>query len=246
MSRRSKRAQQSSCTERKRQEKCAEKKPPSLCIYCGIRAAVKNEHVVGKVFFHALPLNMITVPSCAACDSGRGDGGPRDLHLDEEYFRNVLCLRTDMDAHPVANLLFKGPVIRSFERSAGLAKTILGTSHMATPRAPQGIILPPQMAFNTELHRIARVIRKIVKGLFYAKGRKRLPDHCEIGVYPDLSHKDFGTCRAMCNEGSNQWFGLGDNVFKCITARELGKPFNTIWLMVFYDNYAVFAYTHPE
>jgi hypothetical protein len=53
---------------------------------------IENEHVIGNVFYIQRPKKAITVPSCSACNRGRGDGGVCDLHLDEEYMRTILCM----------------------------------------------------------------------------------------------------------------------------------------------------------
>lgn len=87
-----------------------------LCIYCGIRPAIENEHVIGNVFYIQRPKKAITVPSCSACNRGRGDGGVRDLHLDEEYMRTILCMAEGCENHPVVIALLEGNIARSFRR----------------------------------------------------------------------------------------------------------------------------------
>jgi len=93
------------------------------CAYCTIRPAPENEHVIAKIFYVDPPKYGITVPSCADCNRGRGVGGPRDLHLDEEYMRNALCI-SGTQSHPVAAQLGSGKVIRSFRRSLGLTAVV--------------------------------------------------------------------------------------------------------------------------
>src|SRR5262245_57848612 len=133
-----------------------------LCIYCLTRPAKNNEHVVASCFFtRPLPPQMITVPSCRGCNAGRNDGGVRDLNLDEEYMRNAICMRHDMD-HPVAKTLRQGKVIRSFENSPPLAMSFLKDSRPVRLRTRQGIFFPDvHHTMNVELPRIARVLKKI-------------------------------------------------------------------------------------
>jgi hypothetical protein len=216
-------------------------KRSSNCIYCGIRPAVKNEHVVGKVFFDKLPLDVITVPSCDECDKGKGDGGLCDFHLDEEYMRNVLCLKTDVGTHRGAfNLLPK--VMRSIGRSFPMAQATVATSHLVNVRTQQGIILPNQLAFNVNLTRVERVIKKIVRGLFYAKEYSRLPNDVEFGIDLDVSPAKLDEYRAMFLGDPNLWYGMGD-VFMYKAARQASASFQTMWLMVFYRSHAIMACT---
>jgi hypothetical protein len=42
-----------------------------MCIYCGLRPASENEHIVGKVFYVDPPRVGITVPSCPDCNRKR-------------------------------------------------------------------------------------------------------------------------------------------------------------------------------
>jgi len=82
------------------------------------------DHVVAESFFitgagDKLPEVMLTVPSCHPCDSGRGDGGPRDFHLDENYVRNAIVSRLGMEGHPVAKKLIPNAG-RAYGRSVGL------------------------------------------------------------------------------------------------------------------------------
>ena len=97
-----------------------------MCIYCGIRPAIESEHVIGNVFYIQRPKQAITVPSCSACNRGRGDGGMRDLHLDEEYMRTILCMTEGCSNHPVVIALLEGNIARSFRRRhRGLRQSLL-------------------------------------------------------------------------------------------------------------------------
>jgi hypothetical protein len=68
----------------------------------------------------------------------RGDGGPRDLHLDEEYMRNVLCIAEGTQDHPVARALYERKVVRSFRRSLGLAASVVKTTRFTELKTEGG------------------------------------------------------------------------------------------------------------
>src|SRR5688572_13291308 len=90
-----------------------------MCVYCGVRPAVKQDHVIGRVFWESAkrPKKMITVPSCNECDNGTGDGGPYGMNIDENYLRDVVCLRHDAASHPTAKNLVGDNVLRSLDHS---------------------------------------------------------------------------------------------------------------------------------
>ena len=227
---------------RKNKPKTTNRRSPQLCVYCGIRPAVKREHPVGKVFFDKLPAQMITVPSCDECDSGTGDGGTTALHHDEEYMRNMLCMRDDIaETHPVAMKLMNTKVMGSFANSIPLAKSVLKTTKLVNVRTQQGIWLPDQRhVYHVDLDRFRRVVRKIVRGLHYARERKPLSYDAHIEVLPDLTDRDFDMFLSFFAEG---WYGLGDKVFVYKAARFPDKPDHGMWLMVFYKSFAVLAAT---
>src|ERR1700746_1936040 len=113
---------------------------PNLCVYCGIRPATENEHIIGKVFYIHPPKNGITVPSCSRCNHGRGDGGPRDLHLDEEYRRTILCMAEGTQDHPVVDALLAGKIARSFRRRAkGLRRNVIKMMGFTERRGKAGL-----------------------------------------------------------------------------------------------------------
>jgi hypothetical protein len=224
-------------------------KPPKICVYCGERPAVNDEHVVAKCLFTPPLPPMITVPSCRECNAGRADGIDRDLSLDEEYLRNVVCMRHDND-HPVAARLRLGKVIRSFENSLPMTKALLNGSQPVLLKTatehPDVYLLDQSGSFNVDLSRIARVLKKIVRGLFYAREGMSLPQDYEVRMAPDLPLSTFQEMINMLGDSCDDWYGLGDNVFVYRSLRTREDRFRTVWLMVFYESFACSAYTFPR
>ena len=199
------------------------------------------EHVVARVFFDTLPKDMITVPSCHECDAGRGDGGPRDFHLDEEYMRNVLCLKTDLDTNAAATALVKGKVIPSIARSHTMQQWTVSTTHQVLQQTTSGILVP-RLAYTVDLSRIERVIRKIIRGLYFAKERTALPLDVEIAVKAELSQDEFDHYLGQYSD-PDQWFGVGKNIFLYKAMRSPERPYETGWLMIWYGAHACVAFT---
>jgi hypothetical protein len=222
---------------------------PNLCAYCGIRAAAEKEHVVAKVFYVDPPKEGVTVPTCSECNRKLGDDGPRDLHLDEEYVRNVLCIAEGMQNHPVAAALSAGKVVRSFRRSIGLAKSVLDVTAFTQFKTEEGLFEPYSSPFfYPDWRRIQRVLRKITKGLYFWAFDKRLPENYVVLANPTVRPHELPMLMERLDAigpfGPRSLDEYG--VFTFMAAMEKGNTARTQWLMRFYD-WAVFhTWTLPK
>jgi hypothetical protein len=221
----------------------------TLCIYCGQRPATDKEHVVAKVFYITPPKVGVTVPSCVECNRKRGDEGDRDIHLDEEYMRNVLCIAKGTQDHPIATKLSETKVLRSFRRSVGLTKMIHRATRL-TPFKSEGGIFEPYSSpyFFPDWARIQRVLRKITKGLYFWSTDTRLPDEYAILVNPAVRPEELpGLIDQLKNIGEFGPRPLDEyDVFRFMVAAEKGETARLHWLMTFYD-WAVFhTWTLPQ
>ncbi|HEV2292269.1 MAG TPA: hypothetical protein VGR35_00340 [Tepidisphaeraceae bacterium] len=226
--------------KRKRRER--EVKPQKLCVYCFQRPAVKMDHVVGKVFFDELPQQMIIVPSCHECDSGTGDGGERDLHLDEEYMRNVLCMRHDTASlNPIAKRLSQSQVIRSFDKSPLLARSVFSTWEPLHIWSPVYSLPTDRYLFTVRHVRTDRVIRKITRGLYYHRERQPLPADSVINVIGNLTEEQVDMFLPMFVEP--YWFGMEQHVFAFKQAHFPDRRDHVLTLMVLYQSFAAVSVT---
>jgi hypothetical protein len=159
-----------------------------LCVYCGIRPATDNEHVVAKVFYFKSSKEGITVPSCAHCNRGPGDRGTRDLHLDEEYMRTCLCVAEGAKDHPVVDALLTANIARSFRRRpGGLRRYLLKGTRLTERKGTDGIFQPYSSPFfRPDFSRFQRVLRKITKGLYYRVANTPLPTDYTVLVNPTI------------------------------------------------------------
>jgi hypothetical protein len=212
------------------------------CAYCGMRSASENEHVVAKVFYVDPPEAGVTVPSCPECNRKRGDGGPRDLHLDEEYMRNALCVAEGTQRHPIAMRLSEGKAMRSFRRSIGLAASVLKATQFTELKMAESLFEPYSSPFfYPEWPRIQRVLRKITRGLYYWAMDTCLPDDYIVLANPIVRPDEL----PMIMENLDAIGAFGPEmldeygVFKFMVAVEKRKTARTQWLMRFYD-WAVF------
>jgi len=220
-----------------------------LCIYCGIRPAIENEHVIGNVFYIQRPKKAITVPSCSACNRGRGDGGMRDLHLDEEYMRTILCMAEGCENHPVVIALLEGNIARSFRRRhRGLRQRVLRSIRQTERLSASGVFQPYSSPFvRPDFSRFQRVLRKITKGLYYHVLEKALPSDYQVLVNPAIKPREVPILiEKLQAKGDPSEFQAADeyDVFKFMF--RIVSDSRTEWLMRFYD-WAVFhSWTLPR
>jgi hypothetical protein len=223
--------------------------PPKMCIYCGIRPATENEHVIGKVFYRHPPKQGITVPSCPACNRGRGDGGARGLHLDEEYMRTILCLAEGSQDHPVVDALLTDKIGRGLRRRrfGGLRASILRTVGFTERKGEGGLYEPYSRPISRpDFSRFQRVLRKITKGLYYRIATKPLPDEYVVLANPVVTPRELPMMEENLRSNGSLEFQPADEygVFKYMSAMK--EDARTEWLMQFYNFAVCHTWTLPK
>jgi hypothetical protein len=142
--------------------------PPAPCVYCGVRGATTADDIPPKCLFsRPLPTTLVKVPSCFPCNNGASK--------DDEYFRTVLSFRHDVD-HPDAEVA-REAALRSLVRpeAPGLRAAFLRGVREVELRTPAGLVLGRAGAYDVDVPRVDRVVRRIVMGLLYQEAGKPLP-----------------------------------------------------------------------
>jgi hypothetical protein len=141
------------------------------CVYCGTLGSVTNDHVPPRSFFPTPPPpNLITVPSCAKCNSSFG--------ADDDYVRLVLTLdqqargNDDRDSVLPSALRFSQRW-ESHRVLASLFNSVEWDYHINQ----QGMYVRAQR-YEIEGARLDRFATRVTKALFYREKGYRLPnDH---------------------------------------------------------------------
>jgi len=153
---------------------------PRQCAYCGlIDRRMTRDHVIPKSLYPKsirrgkFPINLITVPSCVACNRSWAD--------DEPHFRSILGVAGDEPNLPRQEL-WTGPTIRSFQQIDGLRR-MMDLVNQFHPVQVEGI--DRFMVYPARDPRVMRIIRKIVRGLCHHKSlRSPVPDEL---VWADIN-----------------------------------------------------------
>jgi hypothetical protein len=152
------------------------------CVYCGLREATTEDHIPPRCLFGSpLPSTLIKVPSCFPCNNGASK--------DDEYFRTILSFRHDID-HPDAEAA-RQAAIRSLTRpeAPGLRAAFLESMREVEVRTQAGLVLGRAGAYDVDVPRVDRVVRRVVMGLLYGETGTSLPPGYATKAYL-LSHID--------------------------------------------------------
>lgn len=142
------------------------------CYLCGAEATTRD-HIPPEQLFEVLPLNIITAPACQDCNNSLGK--------EEEYFRALLTMEC-YERSDLARRIWDGPVVRSLWKVGfpGLRLRLLkqtGLINLST-----GVL---RTLVVGEGKRVARVIRKIVRGIYFELRHERIADD-DVLIFRDV------------------------------------------------------------
>jgi hypothetical protein len=215
---------------------------PALCIYCGLAEADTLDHIPPKCLFaRPRPSNLLTVPSCLACNSR--------FARDDEYFRTAMALRWDVSGQTVAADVLSA-ALRSVSRkeAPGFQQSIVRTLEDAPIVTHSGLYVEEGARFEVDGRRINDVLERIVRGLYYKKVGTPLPPSHTIAVLWDemleqadpLQRGEILRAWAPITRGEPEVFGA--ETFLFFWCRD-DNALETAWLLVFFSRVIFFAYT---
>jgi hypothetical protein len=150
-----------------------------FCVYCGGRDDLTDDHVPPECIFpKPRPANLVKVRGCKSCNCGASK--------DDEHFRMMLCMSEEVGESTEAQKHW--PVIlRALRRpqASGMKTALLRSMHPVGVMTPGGLFLGTQVGFNVSLERIFRVVKRIVRGLYFKERGQRLPEGYDVLVHCD-------------------------------------------------------------
>jgi hypothetical protein len=216
------------------------------CVYCAVRDAETWDHVPPRnIFPPPRPSNLITVPSCVECNTGSS--------RDDEYFRYVLSMSDATGSNPQAALARESST-RSLLRpeANGYRRAMMALTQPIEIRSPTGIILGTRLGYQVQYERIFRVVRRVVRGLFF-----HIAGYPLTSEYQPLVHsKD--TITNLDQEAQDEFqsniihplWALSPTVisegtfsYRCRFFEE--DPHFSAWGLSFYDTFDFLALTGP-
>jgi hypothetical protein len=129
-----------------------------VCAICGrVVEKVASDHIPPKNLFGTKPNNLITEPSCAACNVGSS--------ADDEYFR-LIAAEVDTAVHPDAKKANEA-IVRSMGRPQARRFRESLRRAMCPVEVASGDATEVKPFFGLDVRRLDRTAANITKGLFY-------------------------------------------------------------------------------
>lgn len=210
------------------------KRHTQRCTYCGAKGRVTDDHVPpATIFAHPRPSNLRTVPCCPRCNH---DGGQ-----DDEYFRDTLAMREDLSEDPSIQGVI-GNYYRSLARPrvAAYKREMIDNIRPINVISPGGIFLRRAVGCSIDGARLARVVTRTVRGLFYWHESRRLPSDCPMVTYErsaiptrELAQAFETMAKAVAQHGNTDTIGDAFR-YGYIARPEHGKDVSW-WLLEFYQ-----------
>ena len=148
------------------------KNDKELCVYCNSRFAETQDHVPPKGFFpQPRPSNLITVPACKECNLGSG--------VDEEFFLASFMF-SEAGVTSTGKTLWEQKLHRMYAKNNGLRRRIATLLRRVNLVTPSGLFIKRGIVIKQDEPRLAKVVAKIVRGLYYFEYKEPLDISTEI------------------------------------------------------------------
>jgi hypothetical protein len=204
------------------------------CALCGVSVATTSDHVPPKnIFPKPRPNDLITVPSCFKCNN---IGSKYD-----EEFRVFLSLQIGMENLTSQNLWKKG-ALRSLHHNRRLRRHILDRSWEVDLKTPAGIYLGKQRAVPMPARPHNAVLDRTVRGLYFYHFGEILGPRvaCHVKPLTGIPQEISPTLEKM-SLGC-----VGGRAFCYRYGRAVESPLDSLWLLLFYEQYPVLVETKPK
>jgi hypothetical protein len=218
------------------------------CAFCGADGVLTRDHIPPKgIFAKPRPDNLITVQACTKCHS-------QQTSRDDEYFRNALIVREELSQHPEV-LKVQPTVMRSLSspHKAGMLAEFLKNIRLIERVTPGGIFIRKQLALQTDMVRIRRVVQRILTGLFYHHKKHRLPVGYDALVFNDESLQNWRANQLAVWQKkvikpllAQNAITIGNGVFSYSFGFDTSDPDTTYWILVFYERAGFLGLTVPS
>lgn len=218
-----------------------------VCVFCGETNNVTDDHVPPKnIFPPPRPNNLITVPACIKCNS--------IISKDEEYFRLKLCMNQEVGDHPDAKRN-REIIFRSLYRqeAKGLRNSFMKDTRKVQLKTPGGLYLDKRYIFDVDTERIFRVVKKIIRGLYYHETGNRLDNNCEVDVHSNDTLSD--NSPEILQDLQNKILIPLSNKTPTIIGRQTfsyrfhiadENSYFSVWILTFYGNVNFLSFTGTQ
>lgn len=217
-----------------------------ICAYCG--KGVDNptrDHVPPRGIFGSKPdYNLITVPSCGACNWGTSK--------DDELFK-LLAVEEEASETPAAQHVIESTV-KAMSRTdrPKFGEMVRGKMRFGDVYTEGGIYLGKRHTINLDYSRILNTVEKIVRGLFFHINGRPLPGDYRVWCHliPQARKLFTGEALTELEEllvelGTKMTVNVGPRVFRYKYGVSAEDENTAYFMLGFYDRFDFVGYTYP-
>lgn len=207
-----------------------------ICAYCGKEDRITKDHIPPQCIFpKPRTTDLIWVPCCEPCR----EGWPKD----DEEFRRFVWSAEGADEHPSFEKA-ADKVISSIKKpeAKSYRNRVLSSIEDVEVYSESDIFLGIKPGMKLEWIRIEGVLQRIVRGLFFLKNEKLIPDDHELIIkIPDeklgneINKFPFKPIANICDGTFRYWLYEPND----------GKS-SSLWLMSFCNSIWVLGYIRPK
>jgi hypothetical protein len=204
-----------------------------LCVYCGAPSPTTRDHIPPKgIFPTPRPGNLITVPSCAACNHGAS--------ASDEAFRAYLSLHVGIDTSSTSRL-WSQAALPGIRRNWPLLRRLLDETERVWLAAPSGVIHSQAYRLRWDSTAHDATIERMIRGLYFHHYGDVL------GVRVRIEVRWFRALDANlleATEGCEQR-SIGGDQFVYRFGRASDAPLHSVWLFEFHKRHWAGGQTAP-
>ena len=204
------------------------------CVYCGASATTMDHVPPRGLFAKPFPNDLLTVPSCLPCN--------QNAKLDDEYFRTLLSFRFETGGHSDARAASERAMRRLASPGAqgfrkGLASKVSEIALVDDDGARLGSI----GLIDADRRRFAKVVERIVRGLYFHRSNERLPADYSLVVNSEESFEDPDAAAIERLRVLSAWameaerHVLSRSVLEYRVRETPHEPASAVWLLTFYE-----------
>ncbi|WP_146086258.1 hypothetical protein [Methylobacter tundripaludum] len=206
-----------------------------ICAYCGEEKGITDDHIPPQCIFpKPRTTALIVVPCCEPCRVG--------WSMDDEEFRRFVWSAAGAEEHPSFEKA-ADKIISSINRleAQDYRNRVLSSIGDIEMYSEAGSSVGNQPMMKLEWDRVERVLTRIVRGLFFQRNKKLIPDDHELIIKaPDV--KLFNVLDKYPFE---QIANICDGVFRYWLCELNDDKTHSLWLMSFCDSIWVLGYICP-
>ena len=207
-------------------------KKAEKCYICG-KPATTFDHIPPKSLFPKdFQYKGVKVPACKGCNNATSK--------DDEYLRDCFSMTGwNKEARQVFLEGVRPSYLRSYAMLQKVTKhqKILDSMSKIDIKTPSGIFLKQVTGMKMKSDRIENALRKIVKGIYYHRYKKSIPEDYTLKVY--FQPTDIGT--ELLNEAKKKGAlnaGRYGNVFSYMGFTVSEDEFVGVWWLSIYQTHA--------